>query len=85
MLFYVSILNALDIKFEFLMSQVELIWFLVESSRVESKIWAIRLKLSWKCEQLNLILIQVQNVNLKLNSTISLIEQMFNSMIFIIH
>ena len=48
--------------------------FLVESSCIKLKIWAIQLKLSWKCEQLNLILIQVQNVNLKLNSIISLIE-----------
>ncbi len=38
MLFYVSILNALDIKFEFLMNRVELTQFLVESSHVELKI-----------------------------------------------
>ena len=72
MLFYVSILSALDVKFEFLMNWVELTRFLVESSCVELKIWATQLESSWKCEQLDSILIQVQNVNLKLNSMISL-------------
>jgi len=83
-LFYVSIFSTLDVKFEFLMSWVELTRFLVESSRVELKIWATRLELSWKCEQLNLISIRVQNVNLKLNSTISLCNalQMKESKIF---
>ncbi len=68
----ISIFNSLDIKLKFLMSWVELIQFSVESSHIKLKIWAIRLESSWKCEQLDSILIQVQNVNLKLNSMISL-------------
>ncbi len=54
------------------MSWVKLTQFSVESSYVKLKIWATRLKLSWKCEQLDSISIQVQNVNSKLNLMISL-------------
>ena len=67
-----SIFSSLDVKLEFLTSQVELTQFSVESNCIELKIWAIRLKSSWKCEQFDSILIQVQNVNSKLNSMISL-------------
>ncbi len=77
MLFYVSILNALDVKFKFLMSQVELTQFLVESSCIKLKIWAIWLESSWKYEQLDSISIWIQNVNLKLNSTISLLSEVW--------
>ncbi len=68
----ISIFNSLDIKLKFLTSQVELTQFSVKSSRVKLKIWAIRLESNWKCEQLDLISIRVQNVNLKLDLTISL-------------
>ncbi len=68
----ISIFNSLDVKLEFLTSRIELTQFSVESSRIKLKIWAIRLESSWKCEQLDLISIRVQNVNLKLDSTISL-------------
>ena len=68
-----SIFNFLDVKLKFLTNQVKLTQFSVESSYVKLKIWATQLKSSWKCEQLNLILIQVQNVNLKLNLMISLL------------
>ena len=67
-----SIFNSLNVKLKFLTSWVELTQFSVKSSRVKLKIWAIRLKLSRKCEQLDSISIQVQNVNSKLNSMISL-------------
>ena len=70
-----SIFNFLDIKLEFLTSRVELIQFSVELSRVELKIWATQLKLSWKYEQFDSISIQVQNVNLKSDLTISLINR----------
>ncbi len=46
----ISIFSSLDAKLEFLTSRVELTQFPVESSRVELKIWAIRLESSWKCE-----------------------------------
>ncbi len=68
-----SIFNSLDVKLKFLMSRVELTQFSVESSHVKLKIWATWLKLSWKCKQLNLISIWVQNVNLKLDLMISLL------------
>ncbi len=68
----ISIFSSLDIKLKFLTNQVELTQFSVESSRVELKIWATQLELSWKCKQLDLILIQVQNVNSKLDLIISL-------------
>ncbi len=68
----ISIFSSLDIKLEFLTNQVELTQFSVESNRVELKIWATWLESSWKCEQFDSISIQVQNVNLKLNSMISL-------------
>ncbi len=69
----ISIFNSLDVKLEFLTSWVKLTHFSVNLSRVKLKIWATQLKLNWKCEQLNSILIQVQNVNSKLNLMISLI------------
>ncbi len=68
-----SIFNFLDVKLKFLTNQVKLTQFSVKSSHVKLKIWATQLKSSWKCEQLNLISIQVQNVNLKLNLMISLL------------
>ncbi len=68
----ISIFNSLDVKLEFLTSRVKLTQFSVESNRVKLKIWATQLESSWKCEQLNSILIWVQNVNLKLNLMISL-------------
>ncbi len=68
----ISVFSSLDVKLEFLMSRVKLTQFSVELSHVKLKIWAIRLELSWKCEQLDSILIWVQNVNLKLNLMISL-------------
>ncbi len=68
----ISIFSSLDIKLEFLTNQVELTQFSVESNRVELKIWATWLESSCKCEQFDSISIQVQNVNLKLNSMISL-------------
>ncbi len=46
----ISIFSSLDVKLEFLMSWVELTQFLVESSRVELKIWATWLESNWKCE-----------------------------------
>ncbi len=67
-----SIFSSLDVKLKFLMSRVELIQFSVELSHVELKISVTQLELSWKCEQLDSISIQVQNVNLKLNLMISL-------------
>ena len=67
-----SIFNSLDVKLKFLTSWIKLTQFSVESSRVELKIWAIRLKSSWKCEQFDSISIRVQNVNSKLDLTISL-------------
>ncbi len=68
-----SIFSSFDIKLEFLMNQVELTQFLVESDCIKLKIWATWLELSWKCKQLDSILIQVQSVNLKLNLMISLV------------
>ena len=78
----ISIFNSLDIKLKFLASQVELTQFSVELNRVKLKIWATWLESSWKCEQLNSMLIQVQNVNLKLNLMISLSVFIFNSFSF---
>ncbi len=68
----ISIFNSLDIKLEFLTSQVELIWFLVESSCVKLKICSIQLESSWKCEQSDFESSRIQNFNPKLDSTISL-------------
>ncbi len=70
----ISIFNSFDIKLEFLMSWVKLTQFSVELNRVKLKIWATWLESSWKCEQLNSILIWVQNINLKLNLMISLVK-----------
>ncbi len=55
------------------MSRVELTQFSVESNRVKLKIWVTQLESSWKCKQFDSILIQVQNVNSKLNLMISLV------------
>ncbi len=68
----ISIFSSLDVKLEFLTSRVKLTQFSVESSRVKLKIWATRLESSWKCEQFDSISIRVQNLNLKLDLTISL-------------
>ncbi len=68
----ISIFSFLDVKLKFLTSQIKLTQFLVESSYVELKICSIRLKLSWKCEQLDFESSRIQNVNSKLNSMISL-------------
>ncbi len=68
----ISIFSSFDVKLKFLTSQVELIQFSVEFSYVKLKIWAIRLRLSWKCEQLDFESSWIQNVNSKLNSMISL-------------
>ncbi len=85
MLFYVSILSSLNVKLEFLTSWVKLTQLLLESRWVELKICSTWLELSWKCEQLDSRLIQVQNVNLKLNLMISLIENLNNlHIIFIV-
>ncbi len=77
----ISIFNFLDVKLKFLTNRVELTQFSVELSCIKLKIWAIWLESSWKCEQLNLILIQVQNVNSKLNLMISLIKALSKIMI----
>ncbi len=70
----ISIFNSLDVKLEFLTSRVELTQFLVESSCIKLKIWATWLESSWKCEQLNFESSWIQNVNSKLNLTISLVS-----------
>ncbi len=75
----ISIFSSLDVKLEFLANRIELTQFSVESSRVELKIWAIRLESGWKCEQLDSISIRVQNVNSKLDLTISLIFSIWSS------
>ncbi len=72
-LFYVSILSSLDIKLEFLMSWIELTWFLLKLRQVELKICSTQLELSWKYEQLDFKSSWIQKVNLKLNLMISLI------------
>ncbi len=78
-----SILNFFNVKLKFLTSQVKLIQFSVELSHVKLKIWVIWLELSWKCKQLNSILIWVQNVNLKLNSMINLVLKLAVSESFV--
>ncbi len=67
-----SIFSSLDVKLKFLTNRVKLIQFSVELNCIKLKIWAIWLKLSWKCEQFNSILIWIQNVNSKLDLMISL-------------
>ncbi len=69
----ISIFNSLDIKLKFLTNRVELTQFSVELSRVKLKIWATQLESSWKCEQLDFESSRIQNVNPKLDLTISLI------------
>ncbi len=78
-----SIFNFFNVKLKFLTSQVKLIQFSVELSHVKLKIWVIWLELSWKCKQLNSILIWVQNVNLKLNSMINLVLKLAVSESFV--
>ncbi len=51
----ISIFSSLNVKLEFLINQVKLTQFSVELSHVKLKIWAIQLKLSWKCEQFNFV------------------------------
>ncbi len=68
----ISIFNFLDIKLEFLTSQVELTQFSIELSYVELKICVTQLKSNWKCEQLNFESSWIQNVNSKFNLMISL-------------
>ncbi len=67
-----SIFSPLDAKLESLTGRVGLTQFPVGSSRVELKIWATRLESGWKCEQPDPISIRVQNVNPKLDPTMSL-------------
>ncbi len=67
-----SIFSPLDAKLGSLTGRVGLTQFPVGSSRVELKIWATRLGSGWKCEQPDSISIRVQNVNPKLDPTISL-------------
>ncbi len=67
-----SIFSSLDAKLEFLTGRVELIQFSVGSNRVKLKICSIQLESNWKCEQLDSSMIRIQNVNSKLDSTISL-------------
>ncbi len=66
------IFSSFDVKLKFLMNWVELTQFSVESNCIKLKICVIWLELSWKCEQLNFKSSRIQNVNLKLNLTISL-------------
>jgi len=68
----ISIFNSLDVKLEFLMSQVKLTQFSVKSSHVKLKICITQFKLSWKCKQLNFESSWIQNINLKLDLMISL-------------
>ncbi len=69
-----SIFSSLDAKLESLAGRVELTQFSVGSSRVELKICSTRLESSWKCEQPDFESSRIQNVNSKLDSTISLIN-----------
>jgi len=46
----ISIFNSFNVKLKFLMSWIELTQFSIESSYIELKIYAIWLKLSWKCK-----------------------------------
>ena len=78
MLFYVSILSSLDIKLKFLTNWIELTRLLLESRWIELKICLTWLESSWKYEQLDSRLIQVQNVNLILNLMISLLQCYLN-------
>jgi len=69
----ISIFSPLDAKLEFLASRVGLTQFPVGSSRVELKICATRLESGWKCGQLDFESGRIQNVNPKLDLTISLV------------
>jgi hypothetical protein len=75
----ISIFSSLNAKLEFLAGRVELTQFPVGSSRVELKIWATRLESGWKCEQSDFESSRIQNVNSKLDPTISLIKTEFKS------
>ncbi len=68
----ISIFSPLDVKLESLAGRVGLIQFSVGSSRIELKIWATRLESGWKCGQFDFESSWIQNVNSKLDSTISL-------------
>ncbi len=68
----ISIFSPLGAKLESLAGRVGLTQFPVGSSRVGLKIWATRLESGWKCGQLDFESSQIQNVNPKLDSTISL-------------
>ena len=81
----ISIFSSLDVKLKFLMNRVELTQFSVESSHVKLKIWAIQLKSSWKCEQLDFESSRIQNVNSKLNLMISLRKTRLSRSIILIN
>ena len=68
----ISIFSPLDAKLESLAGRVELTQFPVGSSRVGLKIWATRLESGWKCGQPDFESSRIQNVNPKLDPTISL-------------
>ncbi len=68
-----SIFSPLDAKLGSLAGRVGLTQFPVGSSRVGLEICSIRLESSWKCEQSDSSTVRVQNVNPKLDSTISLV------------
>jgi len=68
----ISIFSPLDAKLESLAGRVELTQFPVGSSRVGLKIWATRLGSGWKCGQPDFESSRIQNVNPKLDPTISL-------------
>ncbi len=68
----ISIFSPLDAKLKSLANRVELIQFPVGSGRIKLKIWATRLESGWKCEQLDFESSRIQNVNSKLDLTISL-------------
>ncbi len=68
----ISIFSPLDAKLGSLTGRVELTQFPVGSGRVELKICSTRLESGWKCEQPDFESGRIQNVNPKLDSTISL-------------
>ena len=68
-----SIFSPLDAKLGSLAGRVGLTQFPVGSSRVGLEICSIRLESSWKCGQSDSSTVRVQNVNPKLDSTISLV------------
>ncbi len=70
----ISIFSFLDVKLKFLTSRVKLTQFSVELNHVKLKICSTWLELSWKYEQFDFESSWIQNVNLKLNLMISLID-----------